>query len=108
VEEIRSAGGSAEHHVLDLGDQAALAPWVESLDHETVDVLFSHAGLPGPPGWKFDAGSWNETMIVNVWAPMELTKLLLPRLRRSERASLIYTASTSGLRAVPGMPTYSA
>jgi 3-oxoacyl-[acyl-carrier protein] reductase len=108
VEEIAHTGGSAEHHVLDLGDQAALAPWAESLEHETVDVLLSHPGLPGPPGWKFDAESWNETMIVNVWAPMELTKLLLPRLRRSAGASLIYTASTSGLRAVPGMPTYSA
>ncbi len=108
VAEIAASGGTAEHHVLDLADQSALAPWVETLDHETVDVLFSHAGLPGPPGWKFDAESWNETMVVNVWAPMELTKLLLPRLRRSPSASLIYTASTSGLRAVPGLLTYSA
>jgi 3-oxoacyl-[acyl-carrier protein] reductase len=108
VAEIHAAGGSAECHVLDLGDQAALAPWVASLDHDVVDVLFSHAGLPGPPGWRFDADSWNETMTVNVWAPMELTKLLLPALRRSAGASLIYTASTSGLRAVPGLLTYSA
>ena len=108
VEEIRSAGGSAARHVLDLGDQSALAPWVESLDLDRLDVLFCHAGLPGPPGWRFDAESWNETMIVNVWAPMELTKLLLPRLRAAESASLIYTASTSGLRAVPGLLTYSA
>ena len=108
VEEIRSAGGSAEHHVLDLGDQAALGPWVDTLDHDVVDVLFCHAGLPGPPGFRFDAQSWNETMVVNVWAPMELTKLLLPRLRASAAASLIYTASTSGLRAVPGLLTYSA
>ena len=108
VAEIGDAGGSAEFHVLDLSDQTALAPWVETLDHEVVDVFFSHAGLPGPPGWRFDADSWNETMVVNVWAPMELTKLLLPRLRRSPSASLIYTASTSGLRAVPGLLTYSA
>ena len=108
VAEISDAGGRAEFHVLDLSDQSALAPWVETLDHEVVDVFFSHAGLPGPPGWRFDADSWNETMVVNVWAPMELTKLLLPRLRRSPSASLIYTASTSGLRAVPGLLTYSA
>ncbi len=108
VEEIRAAGGSAERHVLDLSDQSALAPWVESLELDVLDVLFCHAGLPGPPGWRFDADSWNETMIVNVWAPMELTKLLLPRLRAAASASLIYTASTSGLRAVPGLLTYSA
>ncbi|MDQ2679193.1 MAG: SDR family oxidoreductase [Actinomycetota bacterium] len=108
VAEISDAGGSAELHVLDLSDQSALGPWAETLDHETIDVFFSHAGLPGPPGWRFDAESWNETMVVNVWAPMELTKLLLPRLRRSPSASLIYTASTSGIRAVPGLLTYSA
>jgi 3-oxoacyl-[acyl-carrier protein] reductase len=108
VAEITGAGGSAEHHVVDVGDQQALGGWVEGLDHEVVDVFFNHAGLPGPPGWKFDAESWNETMAVNVWAPMELTKLLLPRLRRSPSASLIYTASTSGLRATPHLLTYAA
>jgi 3-oxoacyl-[acyl-carrier protein] reductase len=47
-------------------------------------------------------------MVVNVWAPMELTRQLLPRLRRAPSASCIFTASTSGLRAVPGLLTYSA
>lgn len=108
VEEIRRAGGSAESHRVDVGDQEHLGDWVEALDHDVIDVFFNHAGLPGPSGWRFDADSWNETMRVNVWAPMELTKLLLPRLRRSAGASLIYTASTSGLRAVPGLLTYSA
>ena len=108
VAEIHSAGGSVEQHVLDLSDQLALAPWVERFGHDTVDVLFCHAGVPGPPGWKFDAEAWNETMVVNVWAPMELTRLLLPHLRRSASASCIYTASTSGLRAVPGLLTYAA
>lgn len=108
VEEIREAGGSAEAHTVDVGDQTHLGEWAAGLSHEVIDVFFNHAGLPGPPGWRFDADSWNETMRVNVWAPMELTKLLLPRLRRSEHASLIFTASTSGLRAVPGLLTYSA
>ncbi len=108
VEAIRAGGGSAEHHVLDLADQGAIAPWCESLPHEVLDVVFSHAGLPGPPGWKFDADSWNETMVVNVWAPMDLTRQLLPRIRRAPAASLIYTASTSAIRAVPGLLTYSA
>lgn len=108
VGEITAAGGSAEAHVVDVGDQAHLGDWADSLDHEVIDVFFNHAGLPGPPGWKFDAESWNETMIVNVWAPMELTKRLLPRFRASSNASLIYTASTAGLRAVPGLFSYAA
>lgn len=108
VEEVTRAGGSAESHVVDVGDQDRLGEWADGLAHDVLDVFFNHAGLPGPAGWRFDADSWNETMRVNVWAPMELTKLLLPRLRRAEHASLIYTASTSGIRAVPGLLTYSA
>ena len=106
--EISAAGGSAEGHRVDVGDQAGLGDWADSLDHDVVDVFFNHAGLPGPAGWTFDADDWNETMVVNVWAPMELTKRLLPRLRASSHASLIYTASTAGIRAVPGLFTYAA
>lgn len=105
---IHAEGGSAEAHTIDVGDQEGLGAWVESLSHARIDVLFNHAGLPGQPGWRYDAEGWNETMRVNVWAPMELTKLLLPRLRRSAHASLVYTASTSALRAVPGLLTYAA
>jgi len=108
VADIVAEGGRAEAHTIDVGDQSHLGDWADGLPHETLDVVFHHAGLPGPVGWRFDAESWNETMWVNVWAPMELTKLLLPRVRRSSHASLIYTASTSGLRAVPGLLTYSA
>lgn len=106
--EITAAGGSVEAHVVDVGDQIHLGEWADSLEHEVIDVFFNHAGLPGPAGWKFDSDSWNETMIVNVWAPMELTKRLLPRFRAATNASLIYTSSTAGLRAVPGLFTYAA
>lgn len=106
--EITEAGGTVDTHLVDVGDQATLGDWADALPYDVLDVFFNHAGVPGPPGWRFDAHSWNEAMIVNVWAPMELTRRLLPRLRRADHASLIYTASTAGLRAVPGLFTYAA
>ncbi len=108
VAEITDAGGSGESHELDVADEAALDAFVVSLEHDLLDVFFNHAGLPGPPGFDFDAESWRSCMAVNVWAPMELTKQLLPRLRQSSSASLIYTASTAAIRAVPGLLTYAA
>lgn len=108
VAEIVRNGGSAEAEVIDVGDQDRLGDWADGLDHDVLDVFFNHAGVAGPPGWRFDADTWNDAMRINVWAPMELTKRLLPRLRRAESASLIYTASTAGLRAVPGLFTYAA
>ncbi len=103
---ITTAGGSVETHVVDVGDQDRLGRWAEGLEHDVIDVFFNHAGLPGTVGWGWDADDWNQTMIVNVWAPMELTKRLMPRFKAAPGASLIYTASTAGLRAVPGMFTY--
>lgn len=105
---IRATGGTVETHLVDVGDQDGLGDWAESLDHDVIDVFLNHAGLPGTGGWKWDAPDWNRTMVVNVWAPMELTKRLMPRFRAAPSASLIYTASTAGLRAVPGMFTYAA
>lgn len=108
ADEIEGTGGTVETHVVDVGDQDRLGEWADDLDHDVIDVFLNHAGLPGPPGWTFDATTWNEAMIVNVWAPMELTKRLLPRFRAAGRASLIYTSSTAGLRPVPGLFTYAA
>jgi 3-oxoacyl-[acyl-carrier protein] reductase len=106
--EIDASGGSADSFTLDVGEPDAVAAFVEALPYEVLDVFFNHAGLPGPPGFDFDVDSWTNAMMVNVWAPMELTKQLLPRLRRSPAASLIYTASTAGLRPVPHLLTYAA
>ena len=105
---ITAAGGSVETHRVDVGDQDRLGPWAEGLDHDVIDVFMNHAGLPGTAGWKWDNDDWNQTMVVNVWAPMELTKRLLPRFKAAPSASLIYTSSTAGLRPVPGMFTYAA
>lgn len=105
---ITSVGGSVETHLIDVGDQDRLGDWAQGLGHEAIHVFLNHAGVPGTAGWKWDADDWNQTMVVNVWAPMELTKRLMPRFKAAGSASLIYTASTAGLRPVPGMFTYAA
>ena len=105
---ITAGGGSVETHVVDVSDQGRLGDWADSLGHDVIDVFLIHAGVAGTAGWKWDADDWNHTMVVNVWAPMELTKRLMPRFRAAGSASLIYTSSTAGLRPVPGMFTYAA
>lgn len=108
--EIRAAGGTAESHEVDLIDQVALNTFVDLYlrEHDTLDVLFNHAGLPGPPGFDYDEQSFNRCMAINVWVPMILTKRLLPLLRKSSAASVICTSSIAGLKAVSFLPTYSA
>ncbi|MGW1712639.1 SDR family NAD(P)-dependent oxidoreductase [Streptomyces sp. NPDC002156] len=110
VAEIGRQGGSGEAHAVDLGDQQALDAFLDSVQagHEVLDVLFNHAGITGPPGLDFDAESWRACMTLNTWVPMVMTQQLLPSLRRSQAASIIFTASTAGIVGVPGLPVYAA
>jgi len=110
VDEIKRAGGSAEAHTLDLLDQGAVEAFLETFcrEHDALDVLFNHAGLPGPPGLEFDRESWSTCMTINVWVPMFLTKRLLPLLRKAPSASVICTSSIAALMPVAHLPTYSA
>ena len=107
---IERAGGSAEAHAFDLTDDRALDAFLDDLvaHREVVDVLYNHAGIWEPAGFDYDAESWTRCMKLNVWVPMLTTQRLLPLLRRSASASIIFTASVSGLVASPYRLTYSA
>jgi 3-oxoacyl-[acyl-carrier protein] reductase len=108
--EITAAGGSVAVHAFDLTDQAELEGFLAGLatEHEAIDILYNHAGIPGPPEFEYDNESFDACMGLNIRVPMITTQRLLPQLRRSAAASLIYTASTSGLVASPYRPLYAA
>ncbi|MEU9456270.1 SDR family oxidoreductase [Streptomyces sp. NPDC048277] len=108
--EIVAGGGSAEAHGVDLRDQTELDRFLDTVrsQHDVIDVLHNHAGITGPRELEFDAASWNECMTLNAWVPAYLTQQFLPLLRRSDAASVIFTASTAGVRGVAGLPVYAA
>ena len=45
---------------------------------------------------QYDPGEWQKVMHVNLTAPFVLTQLLLPLLKKSEDASIVYTSSGVG------------
>ena len=110
VDEIEQGGGTACAIQVDLLDDSSVASFVETLTsrYDQIDILFNNAGGPAPQGLDVDYARWERSMRLNVWAPTVLTQRLLPLLRASGKASIIYTASTSGLVASPSSPTYSA
>lgn len=110
AEEIRSAGGAAEHAVADLTDEAAIHSTIADLaeHHDRLDVLFNHAGAPAAPGLDFSSADWDRCMALNLRAPMMMTQAALPLLEKSDGASIIFTSSVSGLVASPFSPLYSA
>ena len=113
------------HHVILGGrDEQALAalaaelpdarPWQVELTEadvagiERLDVLVHNAGMTtlGKIG-DLPASVWRDTMALNLFAVAELTRLVLPALRRAG-GHVICVNSGAGLRANPGWGAYAA
>jgi NAD(P)-dependent dehydrogenase (short-subunit alcohol dehydrogenase family) len=111
VDEIESAGGSAEAQQVDmtnLGQIEAAIGKVES-DHGRIDVLYNHAGAAGPRGFDFDEEVWDFQVNINLRSAVFLTKAALPLMGRNGRGgSVLFTSSVSGIIASRNSPVYAA
>ncbi|MFI7695874.1 SDR family oxidoreductase [Nonomuraea sp. NPDC049655] len=126
-EAVARALGSTHHVILGGRDESALArlaaelpdarPWPVELTRlteadvdgvERLDVLVHSAGI-ALLGRIADqpAGNWRTTMELNVVAVAELTRLLLPALRRA-RGHVVCVNSGAGQRANPEWASYAA
>jgi NAD(P)-dependent dehydrogenase (short-subunit alcohol dehydrogenase family) len=110
TETIRERGGSAEFERADLTSEDSIHATLAAVGsrHDRLDVLFNHAGAPAAGGLEFSAADWDRCMALNLRAPMVVTQAALPLLRNSDGASIIFTASVSGLVASPFSPLYAA
>ena len=100
LEFIKTVGGKAEAHVLDVRDDDALAQAIDGTarEHGRLDILHSHAGIQvagtleqvEPAG--MDA-SWQ----VNVRAHFMAARLAMPHMRAQGGGSIIVTSSNSGV-----------
>lgn len=101
------------------GEVLGAAPWpVDLTDHDALahacaridrlDVLVHNAGVCelGPIA-DADLGQWRAAMEVNLFAVVELTRLLLPALRQA-KGHVVLINSGAGLRANPGWGSYAA
>lgn len=81
----------------DYEDLAALL--VDEFGH--LDGLVHNAGVLGlrSPIDHYKPEAWNKVMQINVTGPFLLTKALIPLLRESEDASIIFTSSSVGRKA---------
>ncbi|MFE2412918.1 SDR family oxidoreductase [Kitasatospora sp. NPDC059408] len=107
--ELRERFPGARTLVGDLGDPAKLA-W--ALGHQELpvelDSLLHIAGVVelGPVG-DLPVKVWNDTLGVNLVAPAELTRLLLPSLRLA-KGHVVFVNSGAGLRAGAEWAAYAA
>lgn len=102
--QIEAGGGEASIALLDL-ERAIAKDYDELADavmarHGRLDGLVHCGGLLGTltPVEQYDVPTWCKVMHVNVTAAFVLTQVLLPALKLSEDASVIFTTSGVGRR----------
>lgn len=80
-------------------EYAALADQLAST-YGRLDGLLHNAGILGQraPVEHYDVAVWHEVMHLNLNVPFVLTQALLPLLRRSADASIVFTSSSVGRR----------
>lgn len=109
--EIRGAGGIAKAFPADVRDQGACAALLASVEQEFggIDVLVNNAGANhrGPVEEQSPA-ALAQIIDVNLTAPIVLTRLALPYLRRRDQAAIVNVASIAGQIPVAHEAAYSA
>jgi len=112
VDEIRSAGGTAEHVTADVSDPDAVPRIAEAaLEHfGGIDILCSNAGIFPPRSLReLTAGEIDEVFNVNLRGTMLVVKACLPALERSGHGRVILTSSITGpVTGYPGWSHYGA
>ena len=109
VDLIASAGGSASAFVLDVSKVDEIEGLMAQVDasHGKIDVLYAHAGIPGPAGLDMSEAEYDETAAINMKSAFFTVARAVPLLEASGNASVILTASTSGVVGSPFSPLYS-
>jgi len=108
LEEIRAElGGRPDVLAVDLSDRAGPATLAERAG--AVDVLVANAALSaGGRAERFSAEEIDAALDVNLRAPIQLTRALLPGMLERGRGHLLYVSSLSGKVASPRGGLYSA
>jgi NADP-dependent 3-hydroxy acid dehydrogenase YdfG len=111
VAELRSAGGSASAHRLDVTDRGDVAAFVAAArtEHGRVDVLINNAGvMPLSPLESLLVDEWDAMIDVNLRGLLHGIAAALPVMRAQGSGHLITVASIGAHQVVPTAAVYSA
>jgi short-subunit dehydrogenase len=94
--------------VLDLAEPSTIAAAVADLGLERLDGVIHNAGIAHiAPVADQALEWWQQTLTINVAAPAELTRVLLPALRAA-RGHVVFINSGAGINAGPKWSSYAA
>ncbi len=96
---------------LDVADAAQRENVIRTLERDLggVDVLINNAGVAYRAVVEhWDSSAWQDIMEVDVRAPLDLTRLVLPGMRERRSGRILNVSSVGGMMAMPTMSLYSA
>ncbi len=75
-----------------------------------IDILINNAGYLGryQPFEQFDAGEWQHILQINLVGVFEVTRQILPLMRRAGRGRIVNMGSLAGKEGLPSLAVYSA
>lgn len=111
-DEIAGAGGSASVHAdFDVRDERTIERGVADAiaRHGDVAILVNCAGqAPSAPFDSTTRSLWDDVLAVNLTGAYQVTKLVLPSMRRRPFGRIVNIASTAGLIGYPYVSAYCA
>lgn len=109
VDLVEQAGGKASAHAVDVSQVDQIEALMASVghDHAKIDILYAHAGIPGASGLDISEDDYDHAAAINMKSAFFTVGRAVPLLQASGNASVILTASTSGLVGSPFSPLYS-
>jgi NAD(P)-dependent dehydrogenase (short-subunit alcohol dehydrogenase family) len=94
---------------LDVGRPAGFAPLIEKIVRESgrLDILVNNAGILRAGAWEdLTEAEAREVMETNYFAPMLLSRAVLPQMRAQRGGCIIMISSLSGIAGLPGDVAY--
>ena len=111
VQEISSAGGSAEFRVCDLGDTTALGELVEEIATSSgrIDVLVNNAGITRDGLiLRMSDEDFDQVLNINLRAVFTSCRAAARPMMRARYGRIVNIGSVSGITGNPGQANYAA
>ncbi|HWP27531.1 MAG TPA: SDR family NAD(P)-dependent oxidoreductase [Xanthobacteraceae bacterium] len=95
---------------VDVTKRESIKEALDQMKSQSIDILVNNAGYLGSyePFERFDPEEWQKILQVNLVGTFEVTRQVLPIMRRAGRGRIVNTGSLAGKEGLPSLAAYSA
>lgn len=107
-----ATGGPLQHVTVDVTDSAQICAALARISSEGggIDILVNNAGFVGGtrPVEELDPAAWRRIVDVNLTGVFDVSRQVVPVMRRAGWGRIVNIASLAGKEGTPGLSAYSA